>query len=466
MILKRNEYIKILFQTFDRCVEEYAKKTKALNYKINDIYKGENIPENIKEKKGILEYREYNLEFIYTSHIMLGSVNSILEIFISFKNIAENRSFPLSFLIDFLDIRILKALIVPNISNPKLMEDSFLYFENIIEKIEHQIKKLSKEQERLEAFMAYFKNEMLNNYNLEEIDKDKEVYYKKQYYQWLKCRMTSYPYIMLFNLETKKNNIISKFSKLKNLSQYEVRLIELMKEYLYNDFDDGIVIPDSIKSNLKDMKPIGKKGSWREPTSIIISWFALIIPCIPIYLLVYLCLSFVESKDTILTIGVFSNAPDVMLPSFITAILFSYFTRLYFYRILFKKTYEKTLENDYISISEKTNRIMKKFLAIGIFLSFVSVVLMVRHNVLFKDEGFIDNSGFFDFVGDYYEYSDIKRVYFLKERDIGFDTIREIPSYVIELENGYKIDLYDVDVYFGYEDELIRVLKEKNIKIE
>ncbi len=121
---------------------------------------------------------------------------------------------------------------------------------------------------------------------------------------------------------------------------------------------------------------------------------------------------------------------------------------------------------DAIQNSAKSDRLMKRFVFICFALSVAMMFLVVKWNLNFTDTGFIDNTKFFDVKGVFYEYDDIKEVYYKAERTNDFGDTLEYPSYVIVLKNGKEFDLYDFEDIEQTEEKLIPILSKKGITIK
>ena len=93
-------------------------------------------------------------------------------------------------------------------------------------------------------------------------------------------------------------------------------------------------------------------------------------------------------------------------------------------------------------------------------------MLLAKWNINFLPDGFVDNSRFFSFKGEYYSYNEIERVYYKPDRVNDFGDTLDFPSYVIEIKNGKEIDLYEHGEISDYEKELIDFLNEKGVKID
>ena len=105
-------------------------------------------------------------------------------------------------------------------------------------------------------------------------------------------------------------------------------------------------------------------------------------------------------------------------------------------------------------------------LVVLVICSLAGTVLFTRFGVNFLEDGFVDNTKFFSVSGQYYQYDDIERVYYMPNRVNGFGETIEYPSYVIVLKDGREIDLYEYDEIEKYEGPLLGHLKKKGVSVE
>ena len=164
--------------------------------------------------------------------------------------------------------------------------------------------------------------------------------------------------------------------------------------------------------------------------------------------------------------GPIYNFPYCILAAFITAIAASYFVRFPVYKWLFPKDYEKYCATDQVNNGKGADKLIKGMLVVLLVCSLVGTVLFTRFGIKFMENGFVDNTNFFSISGQYYEYADIERIYYLPSRINGLGETLENPSYVIVLKDGREIDLYESDEIENYEGALFDHLKEHGVRIE
>ena len=154
----------------------------------------------------------------------------------------------------------------------------------------------------------------------------------------------------------------------------------------------------------------------------------------------------------------------LFLPSFISAIGSSYFTRFYFYQLFFKKDYTNFVEKDYLQNTPKSNLFMYRFVKVILILSLIFIFFTTNTNIQFVHDGIIDNTALFSLHGDFYAYEDIEMHYY-KDQYNGFGDLIGEPTYVISTKEK-DIDLYYYADVEDLDKQIIPYLKEKGIEIK
>ena len=160
------------------------------------------------------------------------------------------------------------------------------------------------------------------------------------------------------------------------------------------------------------------------------------------------------------------NFPYCIMAGFITAIAVSYFTRLTFIKLVYRKDFERYRELDSITNGGGADKFMRGFLWVIVTVCLVACLFFVKWNLNFMPNGFTDNSEFWSLEGEYYPYSQIEYVYYKPDRVNAFDEVLEFPSYVIVLKDGREIDLYEHGEISDYEDALLEHLRNKGVPIK
>ena len=192
-----------------------------------------------------------------------------------------------------------------------------------------------------------------------------------------------------------------------------------------------------------------------------LSWFVLAIGIAPVYLLLYFAVQLFEKRGAEYVVSDPSAWIYTFLLAYITGIATSYFTRLWFYRLLNKKQYDAYEEMDHVVNGAGADKFMRVILGMIVSASIVACVLLPMQNLKFTGGGFWDNSQLFSLQGTHYSYAEIERVYFKPE-----DQKQYSASYVIVLSSGREINLFDLDDSLSYEEELTSLMKEHGIKVE
>jgi len=277
------------------------------------------------------------------------------------------------------------------------------------------------------------------------------------YYQWVRLRFASKCYSDFLSGDYRK--AIRKYSRYKKRLDYEDRLLQFMKS-----IPDGqkyqAVIPElnTIKQGLKEQTRIS------EAFIIYISWIVNTIFLFPLFLGLYYLLLYISTRGALYSTGIeLYNSMLVLLPTIITSIVPSYFSRKLLYRIFFRKNYRKKLEYDALFNGKSEAKLMKVFAYIIFLASLTVTALLASTGISFYSNRFVDKSNFFDIKGTSYSYDSLDSVWLIKGRYNGFNEWLDNPSYVLVLKDGKTIDLYDFTEHSDSEKKIIPILKKQNI---
>ena len=196
------------------------------------------------------------------------------------------------------------------------------------------------------------------------------------------------------------------------------------------------VIPPEIDGYVQ----LGKKNRWvmvDSASALLTMPFAIALASLPflgtyyVYYLVFLDGLHVVKSDPwfYATFGVFAG------------IFLIFPLRKVFLRLFLKRDYEvyKQHKAAHAGILEK-----RIFIALGIVV-FIGIAIVfplaLCNNVVFNQDGMIDNTEFFTYTGEFVPYEEIECVYHVNAFLNGFGEVMENPSYAIRLNDGRIIDL-------------------------
>ena len=464
--MTNEERLLAVFSQFDTASSHFCKNTRGIACEISGKYKGVANPRNLTFRFATVYYNSFVVKFKYTAHGIMDVTNSILECLIYLDKSENAVGIPLPCMVDYCEMDTATPLCIPYISNEEGMRQAFNCIGSVLEPLLDTFAVISSDIVQKAAVLRAFKRELflLSNTmppeNTDEIP-DEILEISEKGYRYLTFRFSSAPYTLFLKGNLKK--AIKQLEKQKTLSGYERRLLNLWKSNQPTIYPDlSAITAMAQRHNDADMP----KANFKEFAMLFLSWLLMTPVFSVLYLAVYFSIMYMEGGSSVYLMGPIYNFPVCILAGFITAIAASYFTRLRFYKWFFKKDYETYCEMDSMHNSVGADNLMKGFLSVVIVLGLATCILSVKWNLNFLQNGFWDNSDFFSLQGEYYDYSDIEKIYFLPERTNAFDETLEYPSYVLVLKNGKEIDLYDLDDVEQYEDTLLPFLREKNIPIE
>ncbi len=462
MILTRNERLKELCDAFDGSAKALTRISGGLSCEITPIYKGKETVENIEYRFARIFYNSFIIEFKYTARGIMGVVNSVLNCSISCYKNGENEVFiPLELFLDYLDIGYSSPLTIPYITDKDEMLAAFEHIGTVIKNSFSSIMTTMTDEEERRRINDVFLSEIAYILKINTEKNDIFFYINENLYSFFTIRHTT-SYFAKY-IQGKRKKAIRELEKIKLKTGYENRLLALWK----NGDEHLTELLSFSKDNLNNSQlSTDGKGAGRELCAFFLSWVVLSILFAPFYFGFYFLLFLIEGMDSVYLMGPIYNSPLCILFAFLTAIAVSYFVRLRVYKLLFPKHYENYKAVDQVQNGKGADKFIKVLLSIIIVAGLLGSFLLVRWNLNFKADGFIDNSEFLSINGDYYEYAEIEKVYYKSYRFNSFDERLDFPSYVVRLKDGTEIDLYELGELEDYGIELIDFLEENGVRVE
>lgn len=256
------------------------------------------------------------------------------------------------------------------------------------------------------------------------------------------------------------NTAIKKLNKLKNKTPCENILINYMRKTKTPQRH----VPESVFKNLTELYKNGiPKNNFKESLAIAPAMIIFGILWVPLFLALYFLFYFFESKDSIYLLGTLENAPSVIFPALIMAIPTIYFNSKKFYKLFFKKNYQKLIKLEDATYSHSAHRFIKGMTVILFVSSIVFLFLISHQNIKLTEDGFYDNTKFFSVKGIFYNYKDIDILKYQQETPNSHGGTFPYSSYVILLKNGEKID---IDQFDSCNETFLNIIKSKGVKVE
>ena len=371
---------------------------------------------------------------------------------------------------DFCNVDIASPLYVPLITNKKGMDQAVLCLENVLLRLGDSLQDIADSADKKGEMEHFYLAEINRCFGIGKDDteltpenvlmtKDEVFGTADMYYSLLTARFTSAPYLNTIKGDLKRS--VNEMRKVKELFGYERRMIRLWEEGTAPSCTEL----SEIVENADAYNSRGVQSSGKEFLALFFSWFVLTACLAPLFAGLFLLVMHTEARESVYLMGVLWNLPFAFVFAFITSIPLSYFTRFTFYKLFYKKDFERYREMDHITNGKSSDKVIKAFLIILVVLGFIMMLLFVRWNLNFYEDGFVDNSRFFSLKGEYYRYDEIDRLYYLPNRTNDFGDVLDYPSYVIVLTSGREIDLYEFDTIENYENKLLPFLKKKDVEV-
>lgn len=459
----KNDGLSVLHNEFDSLARDFARKTDAMYCEINPFYKGEECAQNLLCRLASVYYSSFSIDFRYTAHTTMNVASSIVECYVFLEKSESRIAIPLPIFTDICGLDIREPMVIPFITDAEGMREAFGSICGVLESLFDKLTRICNDDElRAQVMNAYF-GEVAQILDLKKKDTEGTsilVYINPALYDFFTLRLSSAPFINYIKGDAK--NARKQLKKTKNRLGYEERMLSVIP-----DTDTcEVTLPraaEVLSSYNKDGVP---KNTSRELLSMMLGWLVFTVAFTLAYSVIYLIPVLIESIDAFYVMGAYENIPFVICGAFLTSIVASYFSRKIFYKLLYPKDYDRYCKLDTVQNTNKELRLMRGMLTVIAALSIVGSILMSRWGIVFREEGFVDNTDFFSLSGEYHDYAEIDRVYYKPDRINGLGETIPFPSYVIVLDDGTEIDMYEYDDTENYENTLIEFLKSKGVKTE
>ena len=76
--MNQNEMLSNLLVQFEKSAQAFCKENNGIFCQFSEEYKGAELPQNLKQKTAKVFFNAFVVEFVYTAHGFMGTVNSIL----------------------------------------------------------------------------------------------------------------------------------------------------------------------------------------------------------------------------------------------------------------------------------------------------------------------------------------------------------------------------------------------------
>ncbi|MBQ6569021.1 MAG: hypothetical protein IJL87_02050 [Clostridia bacterium] len=460
--MTRSERLENIYNKFDQAAKAYCQAAGGISCEISCEYGGENTPDNLKFRFAKIFFNAFAVEFRYTAHGVFSTVNSILDCLVFLSKKEDELAIPLPFFADFCDKNAF-PLVIPFITDEAGMQQAFDCITGALDDMTEQFLQIVYDDNRKSDFLSYYYKELEYVFDTEideSSDSENSFYKSASFYSFFTSRFTSNAFIQF--IKGNRPRAVKELSKCKRLFGYEKRMLDVLQS------EQEIAMPDisEVSKNLELYNDMGvPKANFKEFLALFVSWFVIGAGVALIYAGVFMLFYLIAKHNAVYLMGSLYNLPYCFLGAFITGIAGSYFTRFWFYKLLFKKDHERYAEIDHITNGGKSDKIMKYFAGIIVTCCVVLCILLPNCNIKFKNDRFTDNTKLFSLAGKNYGYDEIDYIYYRPDRVDGFGDRLDFPSYVMVLKNGQEIDFYDYDEIENYETTLLDFLQTRGVKI-
>ena len=456
--MNQNEMISNLLVQFEKSAQAFCEENNGIFFQFSEEYKGAELPQNLKQKTAKVFFNAFVVEFVYTAHGFMGTVNSILSCNVYLDKAENSVGIPLPMMSDYCGMDVCEPLCIPFITNAMAMEQAFCCLSTVLHSILPQIAKICVDAVLLEQVRGKFCTEFYSIFEVDLFDLVLEQQ-RRILSDFLVNRF--YCGAFLHALRGNYTKAAKELEKIKVLTGYEKRMLMLWRRKCESNADLS-----AVKQNAQAFSVTGtSKTERREFAAAFVGWITMCPAFSAVYLALYALVVWIIGWNSVYLMGAMYNFPYCIMAGFVTAIGASYFTRFFFYKRLFKKTYVQYCEMEGIRNLNSDHKVMRGFLTILIVASLALTVLMANWNLNFLQDGFMDNTKFLSLQGEYHSYSEIEYVYYKPNRVNGHGETLEYPSYVIVLKDGQEIDLYEHGEISDYSEQLLDFFREKGIEI-
>ncbi len=455
----KKDLINKLVETFKNEAEKYSNELEGVvNFKYEEYFKKNNPEKGYHSVDASIIFKEFTLKLEYKINISMLIPKSTVEMRFMFENGKLPVEFSIYDLFNIIDKKNFRCYTFGYVIDETTMQETLRYLIDTFKTYRTRIEKLSVNLEKLQILEKDVE-EKVDVLLDEKVFESRDVFYMMHmlelYYTVDISRFTMDSFI--YYIEGKNQKAITKYSKNKDkLTKYEKRLLE----HLIENKESVEVIPEKINTFAKVKK---LKSASAELLPMLLSWLVLTpIWCVVYDMVFYIALHFLSKGAT------YVGGADpfmIFLPSFITAIINSYFVRKIMYKLFFRKNYNKILALDEIENSERVEAIMSKLFQFIIALGLVFSLLSANTNIAFYEGNFNNNLEFFSLKGETISYADVNCVYKAGGIMNDFGYVVNNPTYVIVLNDGRQISLYYYMEFEDIEKNIVPIFKKNNIEI-
>lgn len=516
MVQEAGLFTRDMILQLEECARRFYERSGASFFEAKTSFAGKvESYDNVERHDVDIYFNNHVVRFSYFPRVYLSMYYSNLTCFISFEKAGEDKVFyPLFQLYGFFKEAPADALVIPLILNAEAMKESFEQLEASLKGIWDRICGLSYHEEGKAALFSsevkraieYLKSDLPTNEELSQIWEEAKLLWFKTWkreqeknfdlsgfdeadlrveFEW---SLERFKEVASTQIESDKRKLLFLYyhlllSRLLSAGyeaymtgNYSRALKKLKKLKIKTAFDECIMgylqgaaqprphVPPTVFESMTKLYKNGmQKNSMGAGFKFVLAGYLFGLLWLPFFLGVYFLFYFIEGRDALYLMGSLSNAPVSMFPCFLIGMLMIYFKPEIYYKIFYRKNYQRLMELERASFNPGGHRFMKGFAGVVIAGCIVFLFLTVHQNLKLTEEGIIDNTRFWNLKGSFYTYEEVDRVYYKETTTSQYGEDFPEPSYVIRLKDGSEIDPYLFDTC---NEKFLEVLRSKGVAVE
>ncbi len=512
MVHQAGLFVRDMIMGLEECAKGYFERSGALYFESGTVFNGkEEGYENISCHNVDIYFNNHMVRFSYMSGAFMTSYNSILTCLVSFEKADKEKRvfYPLYQLYGYFGQGPLEAMVIPLILDGETLKESFGQLEAALGRVHEKIRELSFDGEGRAAFFdgevqaaavllkedyptneeyeglwaearvqwfESWKKEQEKDFDLSELSEEElKAQYewfierikgqvtekididKRQmlslYYNWLTSRVLSAGYEAYMVGDYPR--ALQKLRKLKNKTAYD----EMVIAYLERAGEGRPHVPPSVCENIKKFYKNGmRKSTIGEGFKVVAGGYLFGLLWLPLFLGLYFLFYFIESRGAVYFMGNPYAGLSAIMPCFLLGMLTVFFRPGMYYKIFYRKDYDKLMAVEKASFNPATHKFMKGLAAIVFLGCLVYLFFEAHRNLKLTEDGILDNTRFWGIKGSFYTYDEVEKVYRIK----GDEAKGYVSPYVLRLKGGREIELYE----FGAGEKFFEVLRDKGVLVE
>lgn len=465
--MPREQYLRAVLDQLAQCADAFCRETNGLACDISYEYKGAPALRHLRVCRVRIMYSSFAAELRYSARLPLNTVYSVLSCVLYPGKSEEAPAIPLPVAADYCAVDSAAPLCIPFITNADAMAEAFACIAGVLRPVLPEMAVIAADGEKTERLLCRYRDELAALLGIDGSDgwggltPEKAVTDMQSFSEnYLISRFATASFLLL---KGKGEALITRCHKEKTLLSCEKRLLaRLEAEKTVPDADCPALTRCLSAYNDRGMP----KTDLKEFFALFFSWLVLSLAASPVYVGLFSLAVWFEGRHSVCLVGGMTNLPYCFMAAFLTGIALSYFTRFFFYRLLFRRNHAHYCEVSSFAEGDRSDGFMRGFAGVLITLCLAVLLFLVRWNVNFLPGGFIDNTNFFSLKGTYHSYDELEAVVYRPTRENDFGETLDAPSYVLVFRDKTEIDLYEYGDTETYARPLTELLGAHDIPVK